>query len=92
MRFCFIIKKNSKSRKCKRNVIKNSVFCFQHKKIFECNNTKCRVCGKKVHSEICNGETEINEYGECCFCGKECNPMSQSCGRCARKMTYLRYD
>jgi hypothetical protein len=25
--------------------------------------------------------------GTCCFCEGECNPMSQSCGVCARKMT-----
>jgi len=23
-------------------------------------------------------------YGKCCFCNDECNPMSQSCGRCIR--------
>ena len=30
-------------------------------------------------------ETE-NEIGKCCFCGDECNPMSQCCGRCMRGM------
>jgi len=24
------------------------------------------------------------EIGECCFCGGDCNPMSQSCGMCSR--------
>tara|TARA_Y100000389_G_scaffold118881_1_gene116059 strand:- start:708 stop:1130 length:423 start_codon:yes stop_codon:yes gene_type:complete len=27
---------------------------------------------------------ENMEIGECCFCGGECNPMSQSCGSCSR--------
>jgi len=27
------------------------------------------------------------ERGICCFCSEECNPMSQSCGRCARLLT-----
>lgn len=25
--------------------------------------------------------------GKCCFCGDDCNPMSQSCGSCARGMS-----
>jgi hypothetical protein len=24
--------------------------------------------------------------GVCCFCGFECNPLSQSCGTCARNI------
>lgn len=31
-------------------------------------------------NETCN---ELS-VGECCFCGGECNPMSQSCGYCSR--------
>lgn len=26
--------------------------------------------------------------GYCCFCNDECNPASQSCGRCAREVSY----
>ena len=26
------------------------------------------------------------DYGVCCFCGELCNPASQSCGICARKL------
>lgn len=26
------------------------------------------------------------EVGECCFCKGPCNPLSQACGRCARKL------
>jgi hypothetical protein len=33
-------------------------------------------------------DTMIEELkGSCCFCNEECNPCSQSCGRCARQMT-----
>lgn len=27
-----------------------------------------------------------SEVGICCFCGGDCNPASQCCGRCARSM------
>ena len=27
------------------------------------------------------------EIGTCCFCNGECNPSSQTCGSCARKIT-----
>lgn len=29
----------------------------------------------------------IQEEGICCFCGNECDIMSQSCGSCARQYT-----
>jgi len=28
-----------------------------------------------------------DSVGKCCFCGEECNWMSQSCGFCARRAT-----
>jgi len=31
-------------------------------------------------------ETEI-EYGVCSFCGDNCNPLSQGCSSCLRKLT-----
>ena len=30
---------------------------------------------------------EYKDEGVCCFCGFECNPMSQSCGSCARGLS-----
>lgn len=30
-----------------------------------------------------NQQDKLN-IGICCFCGFECNPLSQSCGSCAR--------
>jgi len=32
-------------------------------------------------------ENSPTTYGVCCECGEGCNPSSQACGRCARKMT-----
>lgn len=29
-------------------------------------------------------KTEFFDVGTCCFCGFECNPLSQSCGSCTR--------
>lgn len=30
-------------------------------------------------------QTEINH---CCYCGDECNPCSQACGKCMRQYTF----
>lgn len=32
-------------------------------------------------------EEEEEEMGQCCFCGFECNPLSQSCGACSRGLS-----
>lgn len=29
----------------------------------------------------------MNDIGKCCFCNDDCNPNSQSCGRCSRTLT-----
>ena len=34
-----------------------------------------------------NKKKEMSERGICCFCQEECNPSSQSCGRCSRTLT-----
>lgn len=31
--------------------------------------------------------SQQKDIGICCFCGQECNPYSQTCGRCARALT-----
>lgn len=31
--------------------------------------------------------SQNGDIGICCFCGDECNPCSQSCGRCSRTLT-----
>ena len=45
---------------------------------------------KKIRIEDPSSEEEDSDpqiEGVCCFCKGECNPASQSCGRCARNMT-----
>jgi type IV secretory pathway VirB6-like protein len=44
------------------------------------NNTKYFYC--KKHQLISYND----EYGTCCFCGDKCNPASQSCGHCIRRV------
>lgn len=38
---------------------------------------------KKSINQLTNNISNL-EVGTCCFCQGECNPMSQSCGQCAR--------
>ena len=58
----------------------------------ECNSTQKRK--NNIIDDDYNKKKKINtdEYdkyieGICCFCGNECNEMSQSCGKCARQHT-----
>lgn len=37
-------------------------------------------------SQPCDTPTEEQQYGTCCFCEEPCNPCSQACGRCMRRM------
>ncbi len=37
---------------------------------------------------IKDDNTEEPEVGTCCFCKGECNPASQSCGSCARSLSF----
>lgn len=32
-------------------------------------------------------KTELLGVGTCCFCGFECNPLSQSCSSCSRSIS-----
>jgi hypothetical protein len=52
--------------------------------------TKQRVCKNKTHFYFCK-KHQIESFNEdfsiCYFCGDECNPSSQSCGRCARSVS-----
>ena len=43
------------------------------------------VCGiDSDDSQLHNNEHKKEFVGECCFCGDQCNPLSQSCGSCSR--------
>ena len=54
------------------------------------SSKKWRKCKNTIHQDgKCRKHylPYIPEIGRCCFCQGECNPCSQSCGRCARDMT-----
>jgi hypothetical protein len=41
-------------------------------------------------TEILKEESKVDPVelpGICCFCGYECNPLSQSCGSCSRRLS-----
>lgn len=64
----------------------SKIYCSQivyvSKKRRRCRNTVCS--NGKCYKHY---QPSFPEYGKCCFCQGECNPCSQSCGRCARNMT-----
>lgn len=33
-------------------------------------------------------DTLLDPIGKCCFCSERCNPCSQTCGFCARRLHY----
>jgi hypothetical protein len=66
-------KNTKRTRKCKHKT--NNKYCKQHLK----NQFKM----KNNYSE----DSLEQEYGECCFCGDYCNPLSQSCGGCSRTVS-----
>ena len=61
-----------------------SHFITKKGKQFKCKNTA--IDG----TSFCRKHTLPidNSIGKCCFCGGDCNPCSQACGRCARDLTY----
>ena len=77
-------KQTGKKRKCKKFVPEESI-----------NNEKkfCTIHQLKYTEEQSYSDTEYSsdynfDVGECCFCGCECNPLSQSCGACPRNMIW----
>lgn len=44
-------------------------------------NDKSLYC--KQHKKI-NKKSYCLKLGQCCYCGGECNELSQACGRCMR--------
>lgn len=40
-------------------------------------------------STVANDNDNVDiEFGTCCFCNGNCNPASQACGRCSRKLPF----
>lgn len=61
-----------------------------------CKNYKFKDNLCKTHYDSTNGlnldkthHKNDFEYGICCFCENQCNPHSQSCGKCARDITMI---
>jgi len=61
-------------------------------KVVDKYSKKVRVCKNKTDGEYCHIHNEIENFQEglCCFCGEECNPCSQACGRCARALSWMK--
>lgn len=43
----------------------------------------------KSHEQDITVIDEDYFHSYCCFCGDECNPCSQACGRCIRKISLV---
>jgi hypothetical protein len=70
------------------NKKKFTVYC-KHKTI---KGRRCRRRILKGKSYCCVHNKALFDtlnIGICCFCGNECNPCSQSCGRCARQLSFF---
>ena len=62
--------------------------------VIDKGTNKRRKCKKKViyGKKYCHIHDDLFkdwEVGKCCFCLEECNPASQSCGRCARQLWFF---
>lgn len=65
-----------------------------NQQIYNAKTYKFRKCRRncKSGSLYCFQHTEHIDHeddpdvGTCCFCGGECNPSSQACGRCPREI------
>lgn len=65
--------------------------------VFDNSRKKYRKCKRNIYlNKMCKQHYHIQLYqmiklselnSLCCFCGNECNPCSQSCGKCAREIT-----
>lgn len=66
------------------------VYSKETKRIRKCKRKSLPntiYCLQHINSDINN-----ISIGVCCFCNEPCNPCSQACGICARKISYpLRY-
>lgn len=52
---------------------------------------KKRKCKNKAGYLFCSVHNKW-KMGSCCFCFDECNPSSQSCGKCARIISWYGLD
>jgi|SaaInlStandDraft_7_1057024.scaffolds.fasta_scaffold147958_1 hypothetical protein len=75
-----IDKKTGRTRKCKK-VATTDNMCTFHFVLKQ----KTDELNKKIF--VAPDDNSNHEYNKCCFCGCDCNPLSQSCGVCARQQT-----
>ena len=89
----FQILTNNKKRYCKNNKCNDQDYCTLHLKIINNNVNSLDENNDSNDSSDSNESYDPNwddfGIGQCCFCGNECNPCSQSCGRCSRKLIYF---
>jgi len=64
----------------------NNDYCYKHQPIIQNNNAKVQQKDAFLEDFVQHFQEDFN-VGKCCFCNNDCNPMSQSCGRCARQVT-----
>ena len=55
-----------------------------HLQHVECVEEEASTIKNKEESGEDDEEEEQEVYGTCCFCGDDCNPLSQACGACIR--------
>ena len=77
-----IDKTTKKKRRCRKKSINGESTCSIHKILSTPRVIKDRYIDS--YSETV--------YGQCCFCKSLCNPASQSCGRCARIVSWYGTD
>lgn len=67
----------------------NKIRCKAH--IAISSSRRFRRCKNKTSNTFCHIH-EKYDFGHCCFCNDDCNPASQTCGRCARIASWYGLD
>jgi len=59
-------------------------------KKYNCGDIKPANPNNDLCIEYSQDEPDI-DIGYCCFCNEPCNPCSQSCGMCARRVSMMTF-
>lgn len=74
----------------KYNINQQMKFGHCHHQIIDKTSHKKRNCKNKTKYHFCKKHQQDSSYNDeysiCCLCGDKCNPCSQSCGKCARRL------
>lgn len=78
-------------KRCKnfKTVREKSDFCYIHYKIKRMNKLNDALNSISIFHDSFYSKSEYPEKNSCCICGLDCNPGSQTCGRCARMLTFV---